>query len=136
MKGDLFYAVADDFDARREFITLTARVAAQGRYRGYWSALKLLLDVARDGFNPIEMRELLERTEAENVLLFEDAGVRLTFDVPANGLLSTPDIMLLASEFCPRPGQAMHVATRVALIAASADRRIRGRRATWALAKT
>jgi hypothetical protein len=133
MNGHLLYAAGDDFDVRQEFWTLKTRVAAEDRYRGYFSAVRLLFDLAVDGFKPGEMRGLFEATPIENIMLFEDAGVRLAFQVPGNGRHSTPDIMLLAAEFCPlNPAQR---AASHASFAAAAAQRAHGRVEKWPLIK-
>ena len=67
-------------------------------------------------------------------MLFEDAGVRLAFEVPGNGLFPTQDVTLLAAEFCHDRGQATYTLGRAKFIVTAASRRLRGRRATWPLA--
>ena len=135
MRGSLYYAVGDDFDARQEVWTLKARVAVEGRQLGFMSAIRLLFDIALDGFNAEQMHGLLRRSGLENILLFEDAGARLAFDVPGNGRLPTPDIMLLGAQFCPRHGEFEAVSARNDFVASAFDRRMRGRRATWPFVK-
>jgi len=135
MNGDLLYAFGDDFDVRREVWALKARVDAEERHRGFMSAVRLLFDLALDGFKPDDMRGLLEPTEVENILVFEDAGVRLIFNVPGNGRLSTPDIMLLVAEFYPAPEEPGAKAWRLALILEARRRGTEGQRGTWPLVK-
>ena len=121
-------------DARREVQELLTRVAAEARHRGCLDALRLLQDVAIDGYSPDEMKGLLIETTVENVLVFESLGVRLAFDVPGNGRAPTPDIALLAAEFCDLD-RAARAATRPIFVARAVERRRLGERATWLLVK-
>lgn len=135
MLGFLYYASGADFDARREVWALRARVAAEQRLRGYMSAVRLLFDLSVDGFRPDDMQGLLDPTDIENILVFEDSGVRLAFNVPGNGRLPTPDIMLLAAELCALDRQA-RAATRRAFAASARHRYRNGERAIWPLVKS
>ena len=110
------------------------RVAAAARHQGYLDALRLLRDIAIDGYKPDEMEGLLIETTTENVLVFESVGVRLAFDVPGNGRASTPDIALLAAEFCDLDRFA-RAATRPMFIARAVERSRTGERAIWPLVK-
>ena len=105
MNGSLYYVIGDDFNVRDDLWALVARVAAEKRHVGFNSAVRLLFDLAVDGFNPDQMNGLLNPTDFDDILLFVDSGMRLAFDVPGNGRASTPDIMLLAAQFCPRRGE-------------------------------
>jgi hypothetical protein len=135
MNGSLYYAVGQDFDPRQELWDLKARVAAEDRYRGYFSAVRMLFDLSVDGFDPEQMNGLLESTNSENVVLFEDCGVCLAFDLPGNGRLRTPDIMLLAAQFCPLRGGPAHAVSLTTFVETAAERRLIGNRATWYLVK-
>ncbi|MBI3704468.1 MAG: hypothetical protein HY244_11640 [Rhizobiales bacterium] len=128
------YITGNAGDARREVKELMGRVAAEARHRGCLDALRLLRDVALEGYNPDEMKGLLIETTNENVLVFESEGVRLAFDVPGNGRASTPDIALLAAEFCDFDRVA-RATTRPMFIARAVERRRTGERAIWPLVK-
>jgi hypothetical protein len=130
----LFYAYGEDFDARQEIWDLQARVSVEDRHVGYLSAVRLLLDIAIDGFRPDGVGRLLSVTEIDNILLFEDSGVRLAFEVPGNGRYETPDIMLLTAKSCPRRKEDGHASTRTALVQDAARRQSKGQRGQWPFA--
>jgi hypothetical protein len=135
MHGSLYYAIGQDFDPRQELRDLKARVAAEDRHRGYFSAVRLLFDLAVDGFDPEQMNGLLESTNNTNVMLFEDSGVRLAFDLPGHGRLQTADIILLAAQFCPLRGGPAHAISLTVFVETASERRLIGTRATWHLVK-
>lgn len=99
MRGYLYYMVGDEFDASADVWDLRAQLHATNRYAGFASAVGLLVELAIDGYASDRHAHMLQSTSAENLMLFEDAGVRLGFDVPGNGRASTPDVALLGAEF-------------------------------------
>jgi hypothetical protein len=132
MRGGLLYIAGQDFDARKEIWTLQAQVEKQKLHRGFASAIRLLVDLALDGYKP--STHPLEQTNFDNVLLFEDAGMRLAFNVPGNGRAPSPDIMLLASGTCT-PDRAVRAASRAKFITDAAVRRKHGQSLIWPLTK-
>jgi hypothetical protein len=135
MNGALYYVAGEGFDARQDIWDLQARIAEEDRYAGFASAIRLLIDLATDGFKPDRDGGLLEPTDADNVLLFEDAGMRLALEVPGQGRAATPDISLLAAQFCGLDRKSRK-AGRAAFVATALERRKTGQRMTWPLAKS
>ena len=133
MQGSLNYVSGKDFDARQEVWDLKSRVDVENRHRGYMSAVRLLFDLAVDGFKSGSMSGLLQPTQIENILVLEDSGVRLAFHVPGNGRYPTPDIMLLAAEFCSLV-PAQRAASRASFVAMAAQRS-KGKNEAWPLVR-
>jgi hypothetical protein len=134
MRGSLNYLAASDFDPQGEIRALRDRVAAEGRHNGYMSAIRLLLDLAMDGYLPHRDGGMLERTAIEDIFVFEDSGVRLGFCVPGNGRHTTPDIALLGAEFCPLD-RAQRAASREPFARTMYRRYKSGTGFTWPLAR-
>lgn len=134
MKGELLYVRGAGFDAQLELKGLAPRVDIEQRHSGYWSGLRLLRDIATIGFSPAKLGPLFEKTDVDDVLLFEDSGFRLAFDVPGNGRHATPDIALLAAEFCALSRKA-RLATRADFVAKASERRRKGEHVTWLFVK-
>lgn len=123
------------FDPRVELRALRDRVEAEQRHQGYMSAIRLLLDLAVDGYLPQRDGGLLMSTGIENIFVFEDAGVRLGFGVPGNGRHSTPHISFLGVEFCA-VDRGQRAADRGAFAEVMAHRYRLGTDQSWPLAKS
>lgn len=134
MRGSLSYMAAADFDPQAELRSLRDGVAAEGRHSGYMSAIRLLLDLAMDGYLPHRDGAMFERTASEDILVFEDSGVRLGFGVPGNGRHTTPDITLLGVEFCPLD-RAQRAASREFFAQIMQRRYKSGTSSVWPLAR-
>lgn len=137
MEGYLNVSVGPEglaFDPRAELRDLRDRVAAEQRHHGYMSAIRLLLDLAMDGYLPDRDGGLLMRTSIENILVFEDSGVRLGFAVPGNGRHSTPHISFLGAQFCALDRE-QRAADRESFARAMHHRSRSGTDQSWPLAR-
>ena len=134
MRGFLYYIVGDAFDASDDLWNLRNNLHVADRYAGFASAVELLLDFAKEGYSSDRHRHMLQNTATENLMLFQDAGVRLGFNVPGSGRAPTPDIAFLGAEFYDTDPGNLTDRGRTSFVTAMRSRLARGRMEIWTFA--